>query len=194
MKQALGLVAWMLLSVPLAAWEIDTNWAYHSAGDEARLTDTVPGVESTFLAGGSTRISSADPITLYVMTSHNFAGEMEESVHVRWWDGARPHWIMGTWMANRVLEAGPEGGQFRGHPQEGAVTVDLWKVDIPPWVTQPGWNFYAIQLRGTQEEVTEERYLLSRTGGGFSRTNRLGQAWSASEEFDGQDWNLEILP
>ena len=71
-----------------------------------------------------------------------------------------------------------------------------WGIDltVEDASVKPGDNFYAIQLKGYREGRSEERYLLSRPGGDFSRTNRLGQVWSASEEFDGQDWKINVLP
>ena len=116
---------------------------------------------------------------------------MDEQIHVRWWDGARPHWIMGGWVSNIVLNT---NNRFRDLPAEGEVKLDLWKIDIPPWITQPGDNFYAIQLKGCLQDQVEERFLLNRAGGDFTQTNNLGQIWSASEEFDGQDWTITITP
>ena len=103
------------------------------------------------------------------------------------------HWVMGTWVKNIRLSPSL---QLRGKPAagEGEVMLDLWRVDVPSWITQPGENFYAIQLKGCRGDVSEERYLLRRAGGDFSRTNPLGQAWSSSEEFDGQDWSVVITP
>ena len=102
------------------------------------------------------------------------------------------HWIMGTWVKNIELDAARRETRLHDQPAEGTATVDLWKIDIPAWITQPGENFYAIQLKGYADGASEERYLLRKPGGDFSRTNNLGQIWSASEEFDGQDWMINI--
>ncbi len=188
---AILLLSGVLAAGPSAAGDLCTEWAYHSAGSEARLTERVPGGELCFLANGTEEVSASDTVTLYVLTARNFAGDMDEQVFVRWWDGTMAHWVMGAWVRNVELDA---ANGFRGQPEEGAVTADLWRIDIPPLVTRPGDNFYAIQLKGYRVDDAEERYLLCRAGGDFSRTNRLGQIWSASEEFDGQDWRVRILP
>jgi hypothetical protein len=128
-----------------------------------------------------------------LLTGADFAGELDEQVFVRWWDGTMSHWIMGSWVKHVTLDASRPETAFHGQPTEGTVTLDLWKIEIPPLVTQPGENFYAIQIKGYSQDSADERYLLSRPGGDFSRTNRLGQIWSSSEEFDGQDWMVNIL-
>ena len=173
------------------AHEIQTDWAYHAIGNHARATETIPGTSLTFLGNGANEIGDNDTVTLYVLTAHQFAGRMDEQIHVRWWDGARPHWIMGGWVSNIVLNT---DNRFRDLPAEGEVKLDLWKIDIPPWITQPGDNFYEIQLKGCLQDQVEERFLLNRAGGDFTQTNNLGQIWSASEEFDGQDWTITITP
>lgn len=192
MKSWMVLLTWLGAALPLGAWEIETEWAYHSAGSLQRLTEPVPGEDLLFLANGTDEVSTSDTVRLHVLTAHPFAKDMEEQVFVRWWDGAMAHWIMGAWVKTIHLEAG--GERFRDQPEAGTAAVDLWRVDIPPWITQPGDNFYAIQLKGFQDETAEERYLLCTAGGDFTRTNRLGQIWSASEEFDGQDWRIHIVP
>lgn len=174
------------------AGEIQTEWAYHSAGSAPRLTECVPGTDLTFVANGSDAIPTSETITLHVLTAKNFAGELDEQVTVRWWDGTRAHWVMGYWVG--PVEVSAAQGGFRGQPVEGTATLDLWRIDIPPLVTRPGGNFYAIQLKGFQGDQVEDRYLLCRAGGDFSRTNRLGQIWSSSEEFTRQDWQIQILP
>ena len=175
-----------------AAGEIQTEWAYHSAGSAARLTECVPGTDLTFVANGADAILTSETVTLYVLTAKNFAGNMDEQVLARWWDGTRAHWVMGSWVGPVEMQAAENG--FRGQPLEGAATLDLWRIDVPPLVTRPGDNFYAIQLKGYQDDHADDRYLLCRAGGDFSRTNRLGQIWSSSEEFSRQDWQIRILP
>ena len=184
--------AW--LASPLWANEIRVDWAYHSLGDGTRLTERIPGEDMVFLGNGTDHIADAETVTLYLLTEHDFAGEMDEQIYVRWWDGAMAHWIMGAWIKNVVLDGSRPNTRFRDLPVDGEVLLDLWKVEIPPWITQPGENFYAIQLKGFSPVRTDERYLLSRPGGDFSRTNRFGQVWSASEEFDGQDWKVNVVP
>ena len=195
MKPSILLAGLVVLATPVRpVAAIQTDWAYHSAGDQVRVLESVPGETVPFLANGSTEIPSADTVTLYVLTARNFAGNLDEQVFVRWWDGAMAHWIMGAWLKNITLSGDSDSTRFRQLPASGSVQLDLWKVDIPPWITQPGQNFYAVQLKGLLGEVSEERYLVWKSDGGFSRTNHLGQIWSASEEIHGQDWPVTILP
>ncbi len=192
----------MLLAGALLSWaaagavsaqEIRTAWAYHAAEGTAPAAETVPGEDFAFLANGQGPIPQDKPVTLYVVTDHQFAGDLDEQIFVRWWDGYMAHWVMGSWVKNIHLSPSL---QLRGLPAggPGSTMVDLWRVDIPSWITQPGENFYAIQLKGCRGDLSEERYLLRRAGGDFSRVNALGQAWSSSEEFDGQDWSVVIAP
>lgn len=182
-----------LLAAQPALAELQTDWAYHAIGSDSRLTELVPGENFKFLANGTDQVGDTETVTLYVLTAHDFAGDMEEQIFVRWWDGTMSHWIMGSWVKNLTLDASRPDNRFHGLPMEGTVSLDLWKIEIPAEITQPGENFYAIQLKGYAPGTSEERYLLSKPGGDFSQTNNLGQAWSASEEFDGQDWKINIL-
>lgn len=171
----LCLLLLVLASAGSAAADIQTDWAYHSIGQTERLATAVPGETFTFLANGTDRIANADTVTLYVLTASNFAGEMDEQVFVRWWDGAMSHWIMGSWVKNVELAAAPAARRFQNQPAQGRVLLDLWKIEIPEWITHPGLNFYAIQLKGFAPEGTDERYLLSAPGGDFAHPNNLGQ-------------------
>ena len=182
---------WLVGIVGAAAQDFRMDWAYHAAEGVEAAAEKVPGEEFCFLANGRSAIPQNEPVTLYVMTDRGFAGDFDEQVFVRWWDGYMAHWVMGTWVKNIRLSPSM---QVRGRPEEGEKLVDLWRVDIPAWITQPGDNFYAIQLKGCNAGYCEERYLLRRGEGDFSRRNPLGQAWSSSEEFDGQDWRVKILP
>lgn len=191
---------WMLAAaaalagtVGATAQEIRTGWAYHAAEGVPPATETVPGEDFAFLANGTAEIPQDKTVTLYVVTDHEFAGDLDEQVFVRWWDGYMAHWVMGTWVKNIWLSPSLP---LRGLPADeaGNTMVDLWKVDVPSWITQPGENYYAIQLKGCRGGMSEERYLLRRGAGDFSRRNALGQVWSSSEEFDGQDWSVSILP
>jgi len=182
------------LSAASVRAEFQMDWAYHSAGNASRLTELVPHEGVPFLASGHDQIRNADAVTLYLLTNQNFADDLTEQVFVRWWDGTMSHWIMGSWVKNITLDASNPATRLRGLPSEGTQTVDLWKVIIPSSITQPGENFYAIQLKGYGNETSEERYLLRKLGGDFSQTNPLGQIWSASDEFDGQDWKIHVQP
>ena len=95
------------------------------------------------------------------------------------------HWIMGYWVRNLPSEV------FSGAVPAGS-RVDLWRVEIPDYVWQSGPQFYAIQVKGYQDGASIDRYLLARSGGDFTHTNALGQIWSASEEFEGQDWAVTL--
>ena len=187
------LLAWLCAGWTAQA-DIQTDWAYHAIGNGSRTAEPVPGESFAFLANGTEQIPDGDTVTLYVLTAKNFAGDMDEQVFVRWWDGYMSHWIMGTWLKTVALDAAQPETRFRELPAEGAVELDLWQVEIPAWITQPGDNFYAIQLKADAPDDSEERYLLRRPGGDFCHSNNFGQVWSASEEFDGQDWMVQILP
>ena len=193
MKSFYSFLLMAILAVSTAGAEIQTDWAYHAIGGAGRMTEQIPGETFTFLANGSDQIADGDTVTLYVLTAGDFAGAMDEQIYVRWWDGYMSHWIMGVWVKKIALDAARPESTFRGAPDKGTAEIDLWKIEIPSWITQPGENFYAIQLKACTADTAEERYLLSRPGGDFSQTNNLGQIWSASEEFDGQDWKVNSL-
>lgn len=193
MKSHAALLSLAVLLAQSAFADIQTEWAYHSAGSGNRVRDRIPGEDSTFLANGTEPVGDADTVTLFLLTARDFAGDMEEQIFVRWWNGTMSHWIMGSWVKTIALDSSQAGGRFRNLPAAGTAELDLWKIEIPAWITQPGENFYAIQMKGFAEGNSEERYLLSNPGGDFSRINNLGQVWSASEEFDGQDWMINIL-
>lgn len=193
MRSTVAFLSFVLLAALPVRAEIQTDWAYHAADGE-NWTERVPGESVSFLENGSAQIADGDTVTLYLLTANDFAGDLDEQVFVRWWDGAISHWIMGTWVRSVRLDASQPARVFRGLPPSGSVLLDLWKIEIPSAITQPGENFYAIQLKGQGPDVSEERYLLRRYGGDFSCTNNFGQICSASEEFDGQDWKVVILP
>lgn len=170
--------------------EIEMEGAYHAATPDLRHAEHIPGETFTFIEAGSKPIHAADTIVLYVLTAQDFAAEKYEQIFVRWWNGHTTHWIMGSWIKNIHLDA---AHPFRGWPNGRNATLDLWKVEIPSLATEPGINYYAIQLKGYLGDETAERYLLAKPGGDFGHVNTLGQPWSASEEFDGRDWPIEIL-
>lgn len=188
----------ILLGTLCAAWtaqaDIRTDWAYHAVDSDSRTSEPVPGEGFAFLANGTAQIPDGDTVTLYVLTAKDFAGEMDEQVFVRWWDGFMSHWVMGVWVKNVALNGAQPETRFHGLPTDGTVELDLWRIEIPAALTQPGDNFYAIQLKGFAPDGFDERFLLRRPGGDFCHSNNFGQVWSASEEFDGQDWMVQILP
>lgn len=186
----IGLMASYALS---ASARIATEWIYHAASDVDPATEMVPGEDHPFLvSGGSSTIHDDQAVTIYLLTPQNFAGDMEEQLYIRWWDGYMAHWVMGVWVKN--IDVGGAAAAFRGEPAEDAapVMLDLWRAEIPAWVTQPGINYYAIQLKGYLNGQIEVRYLLRESGGDFCGANALGQVWSVSEDFEGQDWRITI--
>lgn len=184
------------LSLSIAHAEMNMEWAYHddSDGIEHRATEKVPGETFSFLANGSTSVSQADTVILYVLTANQFAGEGEEQVYLRWWNGQEEHWIQGQWEKNIWLGEGEKGiGGFHGFPRWGEVMVDLWKFEVPSEITKAGDNFYTIQLKHWSDAGAEERYLLRESAGDFGGKNDLGQAWTASSEgFFGKDWKVSV--
>ena len=194
MKRLVAYLLGALCAAGAARADIRTDWAYHAGANGGRGTERVPGETFAFLANGTDQIPDGETVTLYVLTAKDFAGDMEEQVFVRWWDGFMSHWIMGVWVKNVALEAAPPETRFHGLPETGTVDLDLWRIEIPASITQPGDNFYAIQLKGYAPDDADERFLLRQPGGDFSHANNFGQIWSASEEFDGQDWRVQILP
>ena len=193
MKQHSACLLFSLLAAAAAGADLQTDWAYHAIGSGDRATERVPGESFTFLGNGTDQVPDNDTVALHVLTARNSAEDMDEQIYVRWWDGYMSHWIMGAWIKTLTLDAAQAETTFHGQPREGTVELDLWKIEIPSCITQPGENFYAIQLKACPADTAEERSLLSRPGGDFSQTNNLGQIWSASEEFDGQDWKVNIL-
>ena len=168
--------------------DIRTAFAYHAAEGLSPTGLEAPGDSGTFLSIPS---ASASPVSVLVLTDRDFAGPLKEQVGVRWWDGRMAHWIAGVWVKNVTAADVPDGSPLAG-ALPGDRSFDLWRVEIPGWIPQPGDNYYAIQLKATGRGEPVERYLLARGGGDFSRTNGLGQVWSSSEEFDGQDWLVTI--
>lgn len=168
---------------PAFAPDVDTSLLLHSAVGAAPAQVQVPGETFPFLqlpAAGS-----QEPVRIHVITSTDFAGPLDEQIYVRWWDGRMAHWIMGYWVKNLPAEV------FDGMIPAGT-RVDLWRVEVPSYVWQPGSQYYAIQVKGYKNGQSVERYLLAHGGGDFTHTNALGQIWSASEEFNGQDWAVDL--
>jgi hypothetical protein len=181
---ALSLAA--ALAAPAA--DIRTDWLYHAAVGVSPASQPVPGTGSSFL---TLPARPSDPAVVFVITPTQFAGDASEHVSVRWWDGRMAHWIRGNWIRNLTpADLPPDAPYARPLPPDAV--LDLWRVEVPSWILQSGENFYAIQLKADDASGSTERYLLASGGGDFSRTNALGQVWSASEEFDGQDWPVLI--
>jgi hypothetical protein len=174
--------------------EIRMDWAYHDNDDlvDNRTVEMVPGESFAFLAHGSAEIANGDAVRVYILTANQFAGEAEEKVSIRWWNGQEERWLEAAWQKN--IHLGGEAlavGLFHGQPAAAAEMVDLWLVEVPADVTVPGDNYYVIQLSGSDGEA---RYLLRETAGEFGSKNNLGQAWTAAPEgYFGHDWKVSIL-
>jgi hypothetical protein len=171
--------------------ELHSQWAYHDDADsiDDRTTEKVPGENLAFIGNGTAFISSEEPVILHVLTDRNFAGDREEQVFARWWNGEEEHWVMGRWKKNILL-----GGldTFHGKPLDGDVTLDLWEIRVEPDMTRPGENYYVIQLKGWAENAeADEIYLLHNPGSAGATANELNQAWTAGDYY-GRDWSVTI--
>ena len=196
MKRLVLLAAILFAASRLMAASINVDFAYHDDGDgtDDRATEKAPGTTLTFLGNGKTEIPDGDPVTLYVMTAQQFAGDADEQVFARWWNGQEEQWIMGSWVTNLVLRASEDGvGSFHGQPFDGEVTVDLWKIEVGAELTMPGENFYVIQLKGWAEAGSAETYLTRDMGESSSGENNVNQDWTTGPYFN-HDWSVKITP
>jgi hypothetical protein len=190
-----ALVVVAAVCAQVASAGLNMNLAYHDDGDgeDDRAVENLPGRAETFLGNGGTSIPNSEPVVLYVMTANQFAGDAEEQVFVRWWNGQEEHWIMGSWLANVVLGSGDESaGRFHGQPGGDDVMVDLWRVEIGADITQPGENFYVIQLKGWNEEGSSEEGYLLREKGDQDGVNDVGQVYVVGGDYFGRDWSVTI--
>ena len=187
-KCLLSVLSLAVLILPASAQNLRTGWAYHAAEGLEPAEIPAPAVGQPFLVSSG---RPDTPVVIWVLTNHDFAGPLKEQVYVRWWDGRMAHWVAGAWSRNVSKGDCPMDAPW-ADPLPDDRMFDLWRVEIPSWIPQPGENFYAIQLKAVGASEPLERYLLARGGGDFSRTNDLGQVWSSSEEFDGQDWRVVI--
>lgn len=190
-KLVLGVVALACASTVFAG--LNTDWAYHDDNDgtDDRATEYVPAKDMPFIGNGKVSVPNDQVVTLYVLTANQFAGDLEEQVFVRWWNGEQEHWIMGSWVDNVYLGTGEtDAGRFHGLPMDAPVMLDLWKFEIGADITKPGENFYVIQLKGWSEGGTQEVYLL-RDASDESSNNNVGQA-NTSGSYFGHDWSVKI--
>jgi hypothetical protein len=185
----------LLASAPAFA-EINTEWAYHDDNDgtDDRAGEGVPGQAVMFLGNAKVSIPDAEPVTLYVLTVNQFAGDADEQVFARWWNGKEEKWIMGSWMTNVYVGTGDnDAGRFHGLPNDQSVMCDIWKIEVSPDLTLPGENFYVIQLKGWANDAsTGEAYLLRDSADG-SKNNNVGQSVTTGSYF-GHDWSVTITP
>lgn len=189
------LAALLALSFQAFAADLNVEWAYHDDADgiDDRAGEKVPGQTFAFLGNGSTNIADADIVTLYVMTANQFAGDADEQIFVRWWNGSEENWVAGSWVGNLQIGEGENGvGLFHDQPVEGQIMADLWKIEIAPEITQPGVNYYAIQLKGWKDGAATEYYLLRDEAPENGGLNNLNQSWTSGADYAGHDWSVMI--
>jgi hypothetical protein len=196
-RRSVVLAMGLLLCARAYGVEVNMDWAYHDDNDgvDDRATENVPGQGFTFLGNGKVEIPDGEPITLYVLTANQFAGDADEQVFVRWWNGKEEKWITGGWVTNVFLGAGEkDSGRFHGLPNDQSVMADVWKVDVAADVTIPGTNYYVIQFKGVGQDGTKETYLTRDSVGENGKVNNINQAWTPAADYFGHDWNVTIAP
>ncbi len=195
-KTLVGILFGVAWTAAVCAEDLNTKWAYHNDGIMDRAQENVPGQSFAFLGNGSATIKDSEPITLYVLTANNFAGDRDEQVFARWWNGSAEHWIMGSWMTNVYIGFGDGTvGQFKGQPEQVADMVDVWKIEVSPDVTLPGDNYYVIQMKGWREgETPSEVFLLRTESADNPNKNNLGQPWTGKGDYFEHDWSVQIEP
>ena len=191
--RALALTAaCFLFSVSLCGAELNMDWAYHNVAGSDRAQEFVPGHGFSFLGNSKVIIPDGEPVTLYVTTANQFAGDADEQVFVRWWNGSEEKWISGTWATNVWLGSGEnDAGRFHGLPMDQSVMLDVWKFEIGADVTLPGENFYVIQLKGWKEGSEPAQAYLLKDSGTDSQVNNIGQIWTSGDYFQ-HDWSVTI--
>jgi hypothetical protein len=171
---------------------VELDWAYHddADGEDDRGTEVVPGEAFSFVSPDPARISTDDDVTLYVLTANQFAGDEDEEVWVRLWNGTEEYWVQASWVKNITLGEGEDAaGSFHDQPGEGTRMLDLWKVDLEAGKTRPGDNYYVIQLKAGDAV----RYLLREEDVEMGGKNNVGQASTAeASAYFGRDWKLGV--
>jgi hypothetical protein len=181
-----------LLCASICGAELNMDWAYHNAAGADRTQELVPGQGVSFLGHSEVSIPDAEPVTLYVTTANQFAGDADEQVFVRWWNGKEEKWITGNWVTNVWLGSGEnDAGRFHGQPMDQSVMLDVWEFEIGADVTLPGENFYVVQLKGWKEGSEPAQAYLLKDAGADSKVNNLGQVWTAGDYFQ-HDWSVTI--
>ena len=186
------LAGFSLLCASICGAELNMDWAYHNAAGSDRTQEFVPGQGVSFIENSKVSIPDADPVFLYVTTANQFAGDADEQIFVRWWNGKEEKWIMGSWVTNVWLGSGEnDAGRFHGQPMDQSVMLDVWKFEIGADVTLPGENFYVMQLKGWTEGGEAAQAYLIKDAGTDSKVNNLGQTWTAGDYFQ-HDWSVTI--
>lgn len=195
MKKWMLILAFACFSTVSASAQINMEWTYHDDADDVddRTTEKVPGEEFTFLSPADTVIPDDTPVVIYVLTANNFAGDLDEQVFARWWNGETENWVMAQWIKNIPLSPmGITAQTFHGLPLAGEAMLDLWRIEIGAEFTRPGENYYVIQAKGWKEGETREAYLLRDAVPEKSSENALGQQWIGSPDYAGHDWSVRI--
>ena len=181
-----------LFCASMCGAELNLDWAYHNVATSDRTQEFVPGQGFSFLGNSKVSIPDAEPVTLYVTTANQFAGDADEQVFVRWWNGKEEKWIMGNWVTNVWLGSGEnDAGRFHGVPMDQSVMLDVWKFEIGADATLPGENFYVVQLKGWAEGGEPAQAYLIKDAGTDSKVNNLGQIWTPGDYFQ-HDWSVTI--
>ena len=185
-------IAVFLVGASLCGAELNMDWAYHNVVTSDRTQEFVPGQGFSFLGNAKVSIPDAEAVTLYITTANQFAGDADEQVFVRWWNGKEEKWIMGNWVTNVWLGSGEnDAGRFHGQPMDQSVMLDVWKFEIGADVTLPGENFYVIQLKGWKEGSEPAQACLLKDSGTDSKVNNIGQIWTSGDYFQ-RDWSVTI--
>lgn len=173
--------------------ETPWEWVYHDDADDLddRVTIWVPA--SGTYALNHTEVVDSDDVSIRMLTStqlQNLGGQM----WVHWWNGSVEHWVRGYPEQQLVLQP----GDLNGLPLAESVPVVQWKCDIGSALTEPGLNYYAIQIKVGSTlplggEVFDEDWLLREVAGTQEAvTNLLGQAMSEIPDFVGHDWPVIV--
>ena len=173
--------------------EVPWDWIYHddADGSDDRATDLLSG--NDVYALNQTEVLDDDDIAIRILTSKDLA-DVGGQMWVHWWNGSQEHWVWGFPEQDVVLES----GAVNGIPSTGSVTVKQWRCTISSGLTEPGANYYAIQVKvGSTlplgDTVFDEDWLLRDvTGTERAITNNLGQSMSEIAEFTGHDWPVSV--
>lgn len=182
---------------------VDVDWSYHARTadiyGETRGIEQVPGESFTFVGQDNTVIEHGEKVVFYLLTANQYAGDEEEQLYLRWWNGESESWIQGNWVKNIFLGKGGESsvGTFQEEPKDGEVMIDLWRFEVPISLVRTGEHYYCFQMKSWHPQYgMVEKYLLKQGRDlEFGGVNNLGQAWSASPaDYFGNDWKFTVVP